>query len=674
VAKTRLVSIVMLLSVVLLLTGSTGLSRRLTSAADSGHSWLALPVAFHPGEPDTRVVSCLGNSVTHGYPYVGSESTYPARLQTSLDSAHGPGAFAVINHGVTGYRADQVLSSLRELDWMDEDPDIVLLMVGGNDFLQEAPVHGVAATVNRTVAEVQAIVDLIKAHVNRDGSTPRVIVSAFIPNLLLEEWGSGAMALYNTGLEANLTDIDLWTTDNWDDFYDAETEQARAGLMVDPLHPNIEGYRIIAENCYAAIEILLSSGTTFPPGTGAPLSTVEDASSDEWSLWSGQTRLRGANIYQRRVYPELDGETFMGPGSVGPPYTQEDMDRLSGLGANYVNISHPGLFTETPPYRLNEDVQSNLDDLLRMIERADMFAVISFRTGPGRSEFTFHLEDVGDWFDQSYLNDQVWVEETAQAAWAEMWKHTARRYRDNAIVVGYDLMVEPNSNEVWLDEWDPEQFYANHAGSLYDWNQFFPTITEAIREVDAETPILIGGMAYSAVDWLPYVEPTNDERTVYMVHQYAPFAYTHQDPGGGNSYPGVFDTDWDGTPDQFNRSWLDGLLSTVDEFVTRHGVPVAVNEFGVVRWVPNAASFMTDQTTLFEQRGMNHALWLWEVSWTHYADEVDAFNFRHGPDPASHTDIQDSDLIRAIKTVWSRNTLRPSSEVFQVYLPLVAGS
>ncbi|MFQ6093285.1 MAG: hypothetical protein ACE5OR_11540, partial [bacterium] len=107
---------------------------------------------------------------------------------------------------------------------------------------------------------------------------------------------------------------------------------------------------------------------------------------DKWALWNQGTQLRGANIYQRRVYPELDNG-FLGPGPVGPPYSQEDFDRLAELGANYVNISHPGLFTENPPYTLDEDIQDNLDNLLAMIAQADMFAVISFRTGPGRSEF-----------------------------------------------------------------------------------------------------------------------------------------------------------------------------------------------------------------------------------------------------------------------------------------------
>jgi len=95
-------------------------------------------------------------------------------------------------------------------------------------------------------------------------------------------------------------------------------------------------------------------------------------------------------------------------------------------------------------------------------------------------------------------------------------------------------MVEPNSNEVGgdastgrLDIWDPEEFYSTYGGTLYDWNQFHPRISSAVREVDANTPILIGGMAYSAVAWLPYLVPTGDQNTVYTVHQYEPHVYTH---------------------------------------------------------------------------------------------------------------------------------------------------
>jgi lysophospholipase L1-like esterase len=129
---------------------------------------------------------------------------------------------------------------------------------------------------------VQAIVDLIKAHVNADGSVPRVVVSAFIPNLLLEEWGSGAIAQYNASLVARLTGIDLWTTDSWDDLYDPQTGKARVPLMSDPIHPNREGYRLIAENCFAAIETLPTSWTALPD---RETTLSRDAGTvDEWSL------------------------------------------------------------------------------------------------------------------------------------------------------------------------------------------------------------------------------------------------------------------------------------------------------------------------------------------------------------------------------------------------------
>jgi hypothetical protein len=391
---------------------------------------------------------------------------------------------------------------------------------------------------------------------------------------------------------------------------------------------------------------------------------------DKWTLWTGSTRLRGANIYQRRVYPELDGPEFMGPGPVGPPYTQQDFDWLASMGANYVNISHPGLFTETPPFVLDQDIQSNLDSLLSMVAGADMFAVISFRTGPGRSEFTFFWGEVGDWFDESYLNDSMWQDQAAQDAWAAMWGYTAERYRDHPVVAGYDLMVEPNSNEVGshplddpLDIWDPEEFYAQYGGTLYDWNQLYPRISAAIRTVDADTPILIGGMGYSAVEWLPYVAPTGDPRTVYVAHQYAPHLYTHQWWDSQQcTYPGYCDLDWDGDYDDWlDRAWLEDLLATVDDFAATHGVPVAVNEFGVIRWVPGAAEFMDDEMNLFEARGINHALWVWDPAWEPWDEVVDAFNFRHGPDPQNHQDVESSDLIDVILDYWGRNTIRPSS-------------
>jgi len=394
--------------------------------------------------------------------------------------------------------------------------------------------------------------------------------------------------------------------------------------------------------------------------------TESQSVTSKWDLWVDGPHLRGANIFQRRVYLELDGAEFMGPGPLGPPYTQADFDLLAAWGANFVNISHPGLFSENPPYKVDLDVQGNLDTLLEMIKKADMFAVISFRTGPGRSEFGLCcFEEVGDWYDASYLNNEVWRDEEAQAAWPEMWAYAAERYKDNPIVVGYDLMVEPNSNEIWLDEWDQEAFYEEYGNTLYDWNAFFPRIVAAIRKNDINTPIIIGGMAYSSIDWLPWIEPIDDEYTIYAAHQYAPHSYTHQWTDFEYTYPGEMDLNWDNRDDSFNRDWLENeIFPTIDSFVSQHGVVVTVNEFGLIRWVPGAADFVADEMELLEERGINHALWQWQSSWEPLQEENDSFNFRHGPDPDHHADVNSSDLIEVIKSNWSKNIFRPSNTSF----------
>lgn len=382
---------------------------------------------------------------------------------------------------------------------------------------------------------------------------------------------------------------------------------------------------------------------------------------DKWSLWTTGTQLRGANLWQRIVVPEVDGPEFLGQGYIGPPVELSDFEALAALGANVINLSHPGLFTERPPYVLDEQAQDHLDRLIGMAEQADLFVVLTFRTGPGRSDFTFYRDGAGDWFDPELLIESVWTEAEAQQAWAEMWGYTAERYRDSPVVVGYDLMCEPNSEGVVLDVYDPELFYPEHAGSLLDWNQFYPSVVDAIRDADAETPILVSAQGWGSVRWLPSLVPVEDGRTVYMVHQYEPQGdYTHQGPQGQNAYPGEFDLTWDGEPDRFDRAWLEGYLSTIATFQQEHGVPVSVNEFGVERWVPGAAEFLADEIELFESLGMNHSLWAWDPAWEPWTSSVNGMNYLYGPDPANTSPV-DNDLLEVITGYWARNTLRPSA-------------
>jgi hypothetical protein len=390
--------------------------------------------------------------------------------------------------------------------------------------------------------------------------------------------------------------------------------------------------------------------------TEAPIPVVPG---NAWDLWAGGTSLRGANIWQRFVVPDLDGEEFLGQGPIGPPYTQADFDRLASLGANYVNLSHPGLFTETPPYTLDPDAQANLDHLLEMAAQADLFVVITFRTGPGRSDFTFYRDGAGEWYDPDLLIESVWSDPEAQQAWAAMWRYTAERYGDNPVVVGFDLLCEPNPDEAALGVEDPQDFYPAYAGTLYDWNTFYPRLAAAIREVDPETPILVSPMGWGSVGWLPYLQPIRDPHIVYTIHQYSPHPYTHQDPPDAVAYPGELDLDGDGRLEAFDRRWLRASLGPLDDFLSEARAPVAVNEFGVARWAPGAAQFLSDEMSLFEARGLNYAVWVWDSTWRPCTHQVNAFGLRFGPDPENETDVP-NDVLTALERAWGRNSIRPS--------------
>ena len=86
-----------------------------------------------------------------------------------------------------------------------------------------------------------------------------------------------------------------------------------------------------------------------------------------YALWAAGV-LRGANVFQGRN----PGGASNGIGD--GDFAQSDFDDLAAAGANYVQISHAGLFAETPPYALDPVAQANLDNVIDMAGKAGLYA------------------------------------------------------------------------------------------------------------------------------------------------------------------------------------------------------------------------------------------------------------------------------------------------------------
>ncbi len=97
--------------------------------------------------------------------------------------------------------------------------------------------------------------------------------------------------------------------------------------------------------------------------------------------------------------------------------------------------------------------------------------------------------------------------------------------------------------------------------------------------------------------------PLNDpyDRTVYTVHQYEPYAFTHED-------------------DILSEEQVDGRLAKTFDIIRKwqneHHLPVVVNEFGLDLTKKKATSiyFMEQQIKHIEAVSSGHAVWLWEVA------------------------------------------------------------
>jgi hypothetical protein len=360
--------------------------------------------------------------------------------------------------------------------------------------------------------------------------------------------------------------------------------------------------------------------------------------SSKWSLWSatGGPHLRGAVLHQCSV-GRVEGGGYVCTSLI----TKQDIQDLRNQGANLINASYPGVYSVLPPYGPSATELAFLDDLIDWAEEVGIYIVISFRSGPGRNEAAIH--------DAPGATYAVWTSPDAQAAWGSMWRYTAQRYAGRDVVIGYDLMVEPHPNTVG----------SNSAA----WNNLAAAITDSIRQVDTETPIIIESVLWANVQEFPDLVHTGDSLTVYSFHQYNPDCYTNQDENGTLSYPGTFLCE--GETITLNSTWLEQDLSPALTFSQTHNVPIFAGEFGSVRWVPNATQYHTDLLAFFEQYGWNYTVYVWRGDDDEGGYLFDGFNLELGTDPNNHTAVPGNALLNAHTSMWGLNTHYYTTGVLQ---------
>lgn len=167
-------------------------------------------------------IICLGDSLTEGVGAGGGED-YPSALSRQL-------GYPVTNAGLRGDTTGAALERLAG-EVLNKDPRLVILLLGGNDFLRQRPRL-------ETRQNLQEIVRRVQAH------GAMVAIAGIKLGVFGDDYGEifeqtaeqfGALYIPQV-LKGILTD---------------------SSLRSDPIHPNAAGYRLIAERIAEKIKPLL---------------------------------------------------------------------------------------------------------------------------------------------------------------------------------------------------------------------------------------------------------------------------------------------------------------------------------------------------------------------------------------------------------------------------------
>ena len=196
-----------------------------------------------PKGSELQTIVILGDSLAAGYGLDLSEA-FPALLQKKVDEAGLK--FSVVNAGLSG---DTSSGGLRRIDWLlKRRVDVLVLELGGNDGLRGIPV-----AVTKT--NLQGIINRTKQKYPQ----ARVVVAGMQmpPNLGAE---------YNAAFEKIFPDLAKANDAGLVPFLLKGVGGKPELNMPDMIHPTAEGQKVVAENVWKILKLVLKkSGPVEPP-------------------------------------------------------------------------------------------------------------------------------------------------------------------------------------------------------------------------------------------------------------------------------------------------------------------------------------------------------------------------------------------------------------------------
>jgi aryl-phospho-beta-D-glucosidase BglC (GH1 family) len=234
--------------------------------------------------------------------------------------------------------------------------------------------------------------------------------------------------------------------------------------------------------------------------------------------------------------------------------THEDIKYLKRIGCNHIRLPfHYKLLTQDFYMGDRNAGFKYFDRILEWCREENLYVLFDMHCAPGGQ--------TGDNIDDSYGYPYLLKSQSSQDVMSEVWLKIANRYKDDPIVIGYDLLNEPIAH-YFADELDD----LNHKLFL-----LYKRVVKEIREVDPDHMIFLNGSVWSGN--FDVFEETIDDNIVYEFHKY------------------WFDVNQD-------------AIQTYLDFREAHQVPIYIGETG-----ENSDKWVNDFRTLLDEQAVSWCFW-----------------------------------------------------------------
>ena len=256
---------------------------------------------------------------------------------------------------------------------------------------------------------------------------------------------------------------------------------------------------------------------------------------------------------------------------------KKDMEFIKDLGCNVIRIAlnYRHFESDDRPFEYKAEGFALLDTVVSWARELGLYVILDLHAVQGWQNRGWHCDNSGGeprFFSQKVFEDRA----------VALWQEFARRYRDEPFVAGYNVMNEPDADDViWL-------------------NRYYRRVTAAIREIDPLHILFLEGNKYA--QQFESLEAPFDPNTVYSSHNYV-------EPMDG-CYPGEVN----GKP--FDRGRLERDYRSRAAFIFRHRVPNWVGEFGCIYEDPGRDEsnlrVMNDMIEIIEGHGHHWSIWTYK--------------------------------------------------------------